>query len=263
MHREANELAALYPEVQWISHILPDEHLLPVHPRQPQPLFDKAHSHVSMDETTAFLLTRTPHRSKVTIDDAAALYHLPDFRPALVDFYCGQLYEDRRGRRSNSNYILPFTHINIWHNVRLQQRSAQDQRTFMPVQTIQALPPCQEMPFGRFHTPLVNFSSQAQNESSGVVEVRLIFQPILPADASTPAPYLFYGHYLKFESTDQDGSPLLAPNIDMFVLVQLVPKFGQEAPVGLDYNNSMAFTDRFYLNNFSHKETFHAILSYQ
>ena len=123
------------------------------------------------------------------------------------------------------------------------------------------------------------------------MEVQLIFQPIMLSESEsvppTPTPFLFYGTYFKFaSSSDGNDLPSPAPHIDMFLLrqhwqvngslmgniisvdsiwnqVQLVPKYGSEAPGGLDSNNSMHIFDLFYMNNFTHKEMFHAILSYQ
>ena len=127
-------------------------------------------------------------------------------------------------------------------------------------------------------------------EAHKVVQVRLIFSPITPNDGSKP-PIYFYGETFKFSSlyrTTVDGVDVFAPapNVDMFVLnchtrsngsrmgdifhltdirevVELVPQFGLKMDNQLNCDNSLEIPDAFYLNNFTDKENFHAILSYQ
>lgn len=50
---------------------------------------------------------------------------------------------------------------------------------------------------------------------------------------------------------------------DIREIIELVPRFGERMPDGLDCNNSLELMKSFYINNFSDKETFHTILSYQ
>lgn len=169
MHQEANQMATHYPESQWISQVLPDEHQFPICTRQLPSLFKRAHSHISANETTAFLLTRT-HFPQVSIEDASDWFMLPDLCPALGDWFLGFSYANHHRCQSTSDCTLPFTHIRIWNNIWLQQCSAQDQQVLVPVQTVQALQPSTEMPFGRYHMVLVNFlsednASQSQDES--------------------------------------------------------------------------------------------------
>jgi hypothetical protein len=88
--------------------------------------------------------------------------------------------------------------------------------------------------------------------------------------------------------TAVDGVDMFAPapHVDMFVLnchlrsngsqmgdifqltdirevVELVPQFGSKVDNQLNCNNLLDIPDTFYLNNFTGKENFHAILSYQ
>jgi len=124
-----------------------------------------------------------------------------------------------------------------------------------------------------------------------VIQVRVILQPVTPNAQASSHPYLVYGEFFKFASEltayDEDGSHVYvpAPGIDMFLLhrhkrsnsvrmgdivplddilevVELIPKHGLHADPLLDCNNSLE-GDTFYLNNYSNKENFHAILSYQ
>jgi hypothetical protein len=50
---------------------------------------------------------------------------------------------------------------------------------------------------------------------------------------------------------------------DIHEIVELVLVYGPRMDLRLNYNNSLELADTFYLNNFTSKETFHVILSYQ
>jgi hypothetical protein len=127
-------------------------------------------------------------------------------------------------------------------------------------------------------------------EAHKVVQVRLIFSPITSVTSVKP-PIYFYREAFKFSSlyrTDVDGVDMFAPapHVDMFVLnchlrsngsqmgdifqltdirevVELVPQFGSKVDNQLNCNNLLDIPDTFYLNNFTGKDNFHAILSYQ
>jgi hypothetical protein len=120
-----------------------------------------------------------------------------------------------------------------------------------------------------------------------VMQVRLVFSPV----AADPQPIFLYGEFFKFlsryrETVDNIDFFTPAPNIDMFELhrhlrangtrmadivrltdvrelVELVPVYGQKMADQFNCDTSLELADRFYLNNFASKDTFHAILSYQ
>lgn len=246
MHQEATEMASHYPEHVWISRVLPDEHQVGV-VKAKSSLFARKGSHISADQHTAFHLTQRPHWSFLAIDDAATLFSLPDLRPALGDWFSGLTYLDRNGqRRSPPDCPLPFTHVHVWNNVRVQQYSAQDSRSLVPVQTIHALPPSTSLPHGRSHTVLVNHAGGDHTSYSGdereflsfsiegklltqytvstgcsVMDVRMIFQPVFLADQAPV--FLFYGRNFKFIQGSNNQGPnndvlLPSPGIDMFLL---------------------------------------------
>jgi hypothetical protein len=160
MINEASEVAQHYPETLWLSHVLSPDEINVGHntPRSSVSLFSKTRSHLSDDNTTAFLVTGQPHIRNVLVDDATVQFRLPDLRGALGDFFVLNLaHAARRGhRRSQPNCLLPFSHVNIWTNFRMQQHSAQDPRILLPTRTVQALPPSDTMPYGRCNIVLVN-----------------------------------------------------------------------------------------------------------
>ncbi|KAF8232713.1 hypothetical protein L208DRAFT_1085689, partial [Tricholoma matsutake] len=101
------------------------------------------------DNAIAILLNARPHISNASIKDIATQFNLPDLRPALRDYFSGQSYE------AHANSPLPFSHLNVWFNLRIQHRSTQDHCVILPPQAVQALPPSSELPFGRCNPILI------------------------------------------------------------------------------------------------------------
>lgn len=140
MVTEASDMADHYSEQTWLSCVLPDEQQVGTS-RTRTNLFNKNHSHISKDQSTAILLNVRPYRSAL-INDIATEFGLPDPRAALGDFCTAQSFDQRLGHRhSRPDCTLPFERLNIWTNFRLQQHSVQDPRIISPHQTIQAMPP--------------------------------------------------------------------------------------------------------------------------
>lgn len=125
-----------------------------------------------------------------------------------------------------------------------------------------------------------------------MIQIRLILQPVMVEKSS--APILLYGDFFRFSpdntNVSDNGDDVFVPadGIDMFVLlrhrrgdgrrmgdvvqldtviqvVDLVPRFGTVADRSMNCNTSLDSDtgEAFYLNHFSTKENFHAILSYQ
>ncbi|KAF7971739.1 hypothetical protein HWV62_20051 [Athelia sp. TMB] len=130
-----------------------------------------------------------------------------------------------------------------------------------------------------------------------VVQIRTVFSPIINNKVS-PEVFCYAEDFLFAPEYTKDGVYHPVPNIDMFLLerhyrttrsrdgkknrvgdiirlssvrevVELVPVFGarisdhDKDDCEINCDNSLEKIDRFYLNNFASKETFHAILSYQ
>jgi hypothetical protein len=158
MFNEASEVADHYPEATWLSHMLPLGDVAILGGASKTSLFSKLWNHLSNDRSIAFLVNAVPHHRHITVNEAIAVFKLPDFHGALGDlFVLRQSYAARRGqRRSTSECQLPFSYVHVWNNFRIQQRLSQDSRILLPSRTIQALPPSANMPHGRCNTVLVS-----------------------------------------------------------------------------------------------------------
>ena len=152
-------MALHYPDSDWTSCLLPDEHsVLSAHTQRS--IFDNPRSQVSGTNTMAILLTLHPHHSALSLHDASVLLGLHDLIPAVGDFFSDQTYSTRNGRRVSSvNCYLPFRTVDIWEKLRIQQRSMQDAHFLAPAQTVQAIPPSDVLPFGRANTVLISHES--------------------------------------------------------------------------------------------------------
>ena len=125
-------------------------------------------------QSTAFHLNSRPSKTSISVDDAAALFVLPDLRPALAD-HVNRLQHGLQwvhcigGRRSSPpNAILPFKNIQIWYNVRMQMKAAHDLTTVQPSQVVHASPPSLQWPHGYYETALVSNVPQSTWPGSGL-----------------------------------------------------------------------------------------------
>jgi hypothetical protein len=99
---------------------------------------------LSSTSLAAFHLNKTPDIASLSIDQAADLYALPDFWPALGDFVSKLSYQQRCGCHvATGRPDVGFNHIHIWNHFKIQLHSLHDKQTVTPVQTVQACPPSQ------------------------------------------------------------------------------------------------------------------------
>ncbi|KAG1844477.1 hypothetical protein F4604DRAFT_1884447 [Suillus subluteus] len=234
MSREANTMALHYPKATWISTVLPDEQYVSTG-KSITSLFTNNHTHFSSDDTVAILLTC----------QASQCFHIPDLCPALGDLISGRSYIEHNGRRicGKKNCSLSFDYIHIWQKFHMQQHSTQDSCIISPART-------------RILGHLI-------------VQVKAIIQPV----TETPRlnqPFLYVEFFnfshLSFSTINNIHFVTPAPVTDIFqfnTVIELIPKFGQEAPLSMNCTNSLQLVRKFYVNNFADKETFHTILSYQ
>ena len=116
MVHKASEVSNHYPEAVWLSHALPSgEAPVGIGASKPS-LFSKLQSHISDNRSSAFLVNLKPHYLQMDTTEAARLFHLPDLRPALGDYFSlQQSYVVRNGQRwSRPDFFLPFTQIRVW-----------------------------------------------------------------------------------------------------------------------------------------------------
>ncbi|KAH9018763.1 hypothetical protein EDB85DRAFT_2075891 [Lactarius pseudohatsudake] len=179
---------------------------------------------VSSDSLTAFHVNKTPDIASISISDAANLYALQDFWPALGDFTRGLSHQQRRGRRvSRGHPDVGFDHIRVWSRFKIQLCSTHDQHVVVPAQTVQALPLSRKHPQGlcdasKSSNLLAVFANSNVSMDTQVVQVRMVFQPI-SREPSDSIPLLCYVQKFSFAGRRaEDGTRSKEQNVGMCLL---------------------------------------------
>lgn len=109
---------------------------------------------------------RKPHMSWEPILRALETYKIPqkDFAIAVHSFLNPLSQADETCTTNNSPPDPPFLFVDVWKQFRLQVRARHDESILVEPQTVQALPPDDEMPFGRRNIVLLG---SADSEPTG------------------------------------------------------------------------------------------------
>lgn len=243
---EAAHVADNYPEADWLADLTSDYTSGITSAGQSKAslrssLFDRARRHLSDDKTAAFTVAVRPHYPDEPVDLVMDVYDhtVRDFRAACGDFFIlKQSYSDRQGRRkSSTECALTFSEIDVWTSFRMQQHSTQDPSIVLPVRTIQALPPTEEMPYGRGNTVLIKHGDCKYNITFfhlytsadlvtpiavKIMQIRIIFA-LSSTRTNTDREVYLYGDFFTFTgTTGPDGNggvaTLPAQDIDQFTL---------------------------------------------
>lgn len=122
--------------------------------------------------TTAFHLSTKPSL-RMTVDDASALFGLPDLRPAIWEFL-------QRVQQGSTNHPisgvtnqdlrcpLPFDRIQIWCKIRTQQFLYHDGRNVDSPQTLRAFPPSSDHPVGLYDTVILSSGPDSDWPRGGI-----------------------------------------------------------------------------------------------
>ncbi|KAH8983937.1 hypothetical protein EDB92DRAFT_1936602 [Lactarius akahatsu] len=224
---------------------------------------------VSSNSLAMFHLNKTPDITSISIGEAAHLYALQDFWPALGDFMSRLSHQQHRGCRvSRGCPNVGFEDIRIWFRFRIQLHSVHDQHVLLPAQTVQVLLPSQKHPHGLCDTILIHGLGDAgdsrdesvQGEAAQVAQVRMLFQPISNKRQNNP----FLCYIEKFSFVLGNGTRMrmgdIIPLTNIAHTVDLVPVYGAQKNPKITAENSLDLPTEFYLNCFSDKEIYHTLL---
>ena len=121
--------------------------------------------------SSAIHLATKPHR-RMTIDEAAALFDLPDLRLAICEYFyrCANGVEHNIAgrRRASPNCSLPSDRIQIWTKVCVQVRNYHNPGLVEPAQTMNVAPPSQEHPRGLYDSAVFSPSAESDWPSQGL-----------------------------------------------------------------------------------------------
>lgn len=264
-----------------------------LYPRAPLPFRTVVHGN------TALHLSRDPAMKAISVEDAMAMFNLPDLRGALADFLLRADAGDPiriGGRRvADSDSPLPFRNLQVWTKVQLQYRSYYAPNHILPPQSINASPPSGPWPCG--HSDVVLFNTDHNKvwpysglEGHHIGQLRLIFRAV-PSQAFPPSssadlflsyvqrfdivpqpnpvapaqrgiyPHPSTGMYLLKRARRNDGAIMgdVVPLAQLRALVNLVPRFGEEADKRLTKETALEYSSEFWLNKYFDKELFYAL----
>ena len=112
--------------------------------------------------TTAFCLALKPSL-RISIDEAAQIYGLPDLQSVVTDHFFRTSYSAER------RVVDPTTDkIQTWFKVRVQQPSCHDRRSLEPPQSLMASPPSPRHPNGRYDFAIISQTDENNWPSAGL-----------------------------------------------------------------------------------------------
>ncbi|KAJ7816384.1 hypothetical protein B0H13DRAFT_2242446 [Mycena leptocephala] len=261
------------------------------HPNAPTPF----RTFTSADTSTGFHLNRDHVGHRLSIEDAATKFDLPDLRDAILSFI--QRPHDSLvigGRRPNVEDDYRLSYLQVWHNFRIQTRSYHDPKRILVAETVNAEPPSKSWQFGRGDPVIVNADADFHWPKSGlaghaVCQLKMIFHVVTGKGFVPPAGTdQFLAYVQRFDvvhQTDPDsgvrglfrdpattmyhmkrarrtnGSPMgdVVPLERLRAIVDLVPRSGKKANKKLTYQTILNYCDDFHLNHFYTKELFWAL----
>ena len=134
-------------------------------PTAPQPFRTFSYSNIALH------LTRDPNFKRMSVDEAAIKFQIPDLRGALGDYisrYSNSTYPIGGRHGSPPNCHLPFSLLEIWTHLRLQAKTYYSPHQVLPPNTIHATPPCDKWPLGHHDTVIVNTDPAYEWPRSGI-----------------------------------------------------------------------------------------------
>ena len=124
----------------------------------------------------AFHLTRDTSFKRMSVDNVAEKFNLPDLRPALGDYmiwFAGKKGEPFIQIVGGQRYLhqgckLPFAHIEVWNWVQLQSKSYHVPHDPCPACMINTFPPSPDWPLGHYDSVLINNNPSEEWPLSGL-----------------------------------------------------------------------------------------------
>ena len=125
-------------------------------------------------ENIVYHLSRDPV-CKLTIEDAADLYNIPDLPAAIGSFIMrvsddptNSYFDSIGGRRRTHHEPLPVYFLQIWQKLRVQTTSYHPPHEKLSPNTINAAPPSSAWPYGCFDSAIFNIDPSKKWPQSGL-----------------------------------------------------------------------------------------------
>lgn len=222
--------------------------------------------------TTGFHLATKPSL-RLSIDEAAALYMLPDLHSAVTTFFASD----------EMRLQVPQPRIDklqIWHKVRVQQMSYHDNKILLSPQTLLAVPPSAAHSYGQYDSAIISPNLQSDWPRNGlaghsVAQLRMIFRlprsdfflayvqhfSIVPQSNPTNVSPVTGMHLLKRVVRGNGRIGEVIPLIRIRSPAHIIPNFGHKAHSRLTVASSYELSNDFWLNKYWTKELYYALSS--
>lgn len=140
--------------------------------------------HTIVSGSSAIHLNVEPVHRRQPIDAVAEQFGLPDLRAALADYVKRERRPSQKkfhtfgARQPAVDTNLPFSDLQIWHKVRIQQKSYHDPSELGSVFTVNAHPPDADptWKFGRYDAAILQVDQAHQWPLSGLTGMLLFFR---------------------------------------------------------------------------------------
>ncbi|KAI6000083.1 hypothetical protein EDD15DRAFT_2160336, partial [Pisolithus albus] len=212
--------------------------------------------------TTGFHLATKPSL-RLTVDEAASAYQLPDLKSAMAAFFAsGDLCFPGQEHK-----------LQIWQKVRVQQLSYHS-KTLLPPQTLRAILPSTANCYGHYDSAIVSLDSQSDWPKSGlaghsVAQLRMIFHvsrsnsflAYVQHFNIVPQPSPVTGMHMLKHAVRRNGQRFgeVISITRIRSLAHIVPNFGRAAHPRLTRMSSYEPSDEFWLNKYFSKEFYYAL----
>jgi hypothetical protein len=135
---------------------------------------------------TAIHLNIEPNHRRLSVDQVAEAFRLPDLRGALADYVRRDVKPSLKtfhtwggARRSSPDAELPFSELQVWHKVRLQQKSYYFPETTAQTFTVNARPPDRTWTFGRHDAAILQLDQSQHWPLSGLTGMSFLRETLV------------------------------------------------------------------------------------
>ncbi|KAI6017756.1 hypothetical protein BKA83DRAFT_4058994, partial [Pisolithus microcarpus] len=237
---------------------------------------------------TALRINHQPSIKHISIDKAAELFDILDLRGALADYlghegpHARNFHSFGQQRRSPPDAHLPFSDLQVWYKLHLQQKSYHDSSSLEPVFTINACPPNHTWKYGHHDAAILQVDARHEWPASHtVVDVHLIMCTVSPRGLWLVWDDRLLVYVQRFNMVPQQQADVdLATRLhvlkratcasgeflgDIFPLDQiksyahLVPCFGEATDNRFTSTNSFHSAQSFWLNSYFDKEFYYTL----
>ncbi|KAI5988871.1 hypothetical protein F5J12DRAFT_907673 [Pisolithus orientalis] len=237
-------------------------------------------------------LSYDPPLQCISVDGAAKKFGLLDLQAALVNFLNHEkvygpssVHTISRQCQGSSSSTLPYTDLQVWYKMQLQNMAIHDIMDVLPAQTLFCSPPCETWTLGHYDAAIINMDPHFKWPESSlkglwstllfhvthksilghvVGQLCLLMHPFGKRGVrwSWTDHFLVYIQHFDIAAEDRVngqhlGNVILLSQVQAFA--HLIPCFGQTADNQLMAYNSFKHSTEFYLNKYFNKNTYFAL----